>query len=159
MDGVNAGRLKDINYEGILGNVPVDIESLWSKEDGHLPEFNWLEWKRRDLDWTAARPDVYVFMFESTTPSAYTNQTSPFYSVAVASRASDPRFRRRGYPRLSPSRSLRTTSSPTCRSTSSTHSYPSSNPKPTSTSFQLAALYAITHSQPSNRKPAHRCSG
>ncbi|RPD59973.1 hypothetical protein L226DRAFT_570993 [Lentinus tigrinus ALCF2SS1-7] len=62
MDGVHAGRLKDINYETVLGGGDqkrVDIESLWSKEGDERPDFDWLTWQRRGLDWTAVRPDVF----------------------------------------------------------------------------------------------------
>ncbi|TFK82070.1 hypothetical protein K466DRAFT_655877 [Polyporus arcularius HHB13444] len=62
MDGLHAGRLPDFNYEGVLGAADqsrVDIESLWSKEGDSRPDFDWLEWQRRGLDWTAVRPDVF----------------------------------------------------------------------------------------------------
>ncbi|RDX57411.1 hypothetical protein OH76DRAFT_1413847 [Lentinus brumalis] len=61
MNGVHAGRLPDFKYEDVLGagdHNRVDIEALWSKR-GELPDFDWLEWKRRNLDWTAVRPDVF----------------------------------------------------------------------------------------------------
>lgn len=59
--GAHAGRLNDIDYETVLGDGSerVDIESLWSKgpSEGNA-NFDWEEWKRRGLEWTAARPDV-----------------------------------------------------------------------------------------------------
>ncbi|KAI0714333.1 hypothetical protein C8T65DRAFT_644743 [Cerioporus squamosus] len=61
MDGLRAGRLRDVNYEGVLGEGDknrVDIESLWSRS-GELPDFDWLQWQRRGLEWTAVRPDVF----------------------------------------------------------------------------------------------------
>ena len=59
--GAHAGRLNHIDYEGVLGqgSKRVDIESLWSV--GHSEgnqNFDWHEWKRRGLEWTAVRPDV-----------------------------------------------------------------------------------------------------
>ena len=63
MVGLHAGRFKDIDYEGVLGGGDerrVDIESLWSKTEDQDPDFDWLEWQRRGLEWTAARADVYV---------------------------------------------------------------------------------------------------
>ena len=61
--GAHAGRLSDINYETVLGTGAkrVDIESLWSKGDSEgNANFDWLEWKRRNLEWTALRPDMCV---------------------------------------------------------------------------------------------------
>ncbi|PIL35670.1 hypothetical protein GSI_02400 [Ganoderma sinense ZZ0214-1] len=60
--GAHAGRLNDVDYEGVLGDGSerVDIESLWSKgpSEGNA-HFDWQEWKQRGLEWTAARPDVF----------------------------------------------------------------------------------------------------
>ncbi|KAI1797218.1 hypothetical protein LXA43DRAFT_969220 [Ganoderma leucocontextum] len=60
--GARAGRLNDVDYEGVLGqgSKRVDIEPLWSKgpSDGNA-NFDWQEWKRRGLEWTAVRPDVF----------------------------------------------------------------------------------------------------
>ena len=64
MDGVHAGRFRDVNYETVMGDGKrVDIESLWSREPNGEPGqavFDWEKWQRRGLDWTATRPDVCV---------------------------------------------------------------------------------------------------
>ncbi|KAI0714332.1 hypothetical protein C8T65DRAFT_644738 [Cerioporus squamosus] len=60
MDGLHAGRLPDFDYETVLGDHNrIDIESLWSKEGDERPDFDWLQWKSRGLEWTAVRPDVF----------------------------------------------------------------------------------------------------
>ena len=64
MSGDNAGRLANFDYETVLGDSEqdrVDIQSLWSAGRGEgRHNFDWIEWQRRGLEWTAVRPDTYV---------------------------------------------------------------------------------------------------
>ncbi|EJF64513.1 hypothetical protein DICSQDRAFT_178172 [Dichomitus squalens LYAD-421 SS1] len=74
--GAHAGRLNNVDYEGVLGqgSQRVDIESLWSiGPTAGNQDFAWHEWKRRGLEWTAVRPDVFPRFSPTVLPARLSN--------------------------------------------------------------------------------------
>ncbi|KAI0749404.1 hypothetical protein C8Q80DRAFT_1269288 [Daedaleopsis nitida] len=66
LGGAHAGMLKGINYKTALKHdgkpISIDIESLWYLQPGASEgeaDFDWIQWRKRGLEWTAARPNVF----------------------------------------------------------------------------------------------------